>query len=153
MESSNLYMQMKSNENYIVWNPDDIAPCSADYVEICEDEDALRFVVNCGESVITVSFFGIVPAYMFSEEGMRMMSWSIAQEKNKDRFYFTKWPIYKVENSCMIHWALMESCGYYSEDALTHYCIVTDQEIVDIISMCEPRITVDVSGLSGADIQ
>ena len=38
------------------------------------------------------------------------------------------------------------------EDVLTHYCIVTDQEIVDIISMCEPTITVNVLGLSGADI-
>ena len=142
MKNNDIYMQMKSNENYIVWNPDNIASCVADYVEINEDEDELSFAVNCEECVITVSFSGIVPIYVYSEEGIRMMSWSIVQEKNKDRFYFAKWPIYKVENSCLIRWALLESCGFYSEDALTHYCIVTDQEIVDIISMCEPKITV-----------
>lgn len=142
MKSSDIYMQMKKGEIYIAWNPENAAFCSADYVEIKENEDDLSFAVNCKERVITVTFSGIVPIYMRSEEGIRMMSWSIVQEKNKDRFYFAKWPVYKVENSCLMKWALIESCGFYSEGSLTHYCIVTDQEVVDIISMCEPTITV-----------
>lgn len=133
---------MKQNEDYVVWNPGDMAFCTADYVVINEDGDELSFSVYCEECILTVSFSGAVPVYLCSEEGMRMMSWATAQEKNKDKFYFTKWPVYKVENSCMVDWVFMESCGFYSADTLTHYCIVTDQEIVDIISMCEPKITV-----------
>ena len=34
------------------------------------------------------------------------MSWSIAQEKYNDKFYFRKNPVYKVENSLLIN-------GYY----------------------------------------
>ena len=67
-----------------------------------------------------------------------MMSWSIAQEKYNDKLYFRKNPVYKVENSLLIKWILIESCGFYSETDLAHYCIVTEQDVVDIISMCEP---------------
>ncbi len=79
---------------------------------------------------------------MRSEEGIRMLSWSVVQEKQGDKTFFTKWPIYKVEKFCYIKWVLAEACGLYSEESLTHFCIVTDQEIIDIISMCEPTVTI-----------
>ena len=47
-----------------------------------------------------------------------MMSWSIAQEKYNDKLYFRKNPVYKVENSLLIKWMLIESCGFYSETDL-----------------------------------
>lgn len=140
MNNNDIYMQMKEYENYIHWNPDNLAYGSANYVEIHEDNESIKFVICCDRRTIELLFVGIVPVYMRSEEGIRMLSWSIVQEKNKDKAYFQKWPIYKVENSCLIKWALTESCGLYSDNSLTHYCIVTDQEIIDILSMCEPII-------------
>ncbi len=38
----------------------------------------------------------------------------------------------------------MASYGFYSEESHVHYCIVTEQEIIDILSMCEPIITVEL---------
>ena len=67
-----------------------------------------------------------------------MMSWSIAQEKYNDKLYFRKNPVYKLENLLLIKWILIESGDFYLETDLTHYCIVTEQDVVDIISMCEP---------------
>jgi hypothetical protein len=37
---------------------------------------------------------------------------------------------------------MKESCGYYSEADLMHFCIVTEQNIVDILAMCEPEFIV-----------
>lgn len=57
-----------------------------------------------------------------------------------DRFFFRKWFLYKIENSDYLGWALKEACGYYTEKELTHYCIVTEHEVVDILAMCEPEM-------------
>ncbi len=140
-EKNNFYAQMKKNEEYIIWNPDNITFSSANYTEIIEDED-LKFVINCDDMILEMIFSGIILNYMYSEQETRMMSWSIAQEKYNDKQYFRKNPVYKVENSLLIKWILIESCGFYSETDLTHYCIVTEQDIVDIISMCEPSYRV-----------
>lgn len=137
MNKNDFYMQMKKNEEYIIWNPENITFSSANYTEIVEDED-LKFVINCDDMTLEIIFSGIILTYMYSEQGTRMMSWSIAQEKYNDKLYFRKNPVYKVENSLLIKWVLIESCGFYSETDLTHYCIVTEQDVVDIISMCEP---------------
>ena len=56
---------------------------------------------------------------------MKVFLQYLAQEKYNDKFYFRKNPVYKVENSLLIKWVLIESCGFYSETDLTHYCIVT----------------------------
>ena len=56
---------------------------------------------------------------------MKVFLQYLAQEKYNDMFYFRKKPVYKVENSLLIKWVLIESCGFYSETDLTHYCIVT----------------------------
>ena len=144
MKNNDIYMKMKENETYIAWKNNNVVFDSANYVEILENDEGIKFAINCDDKTINVLFAGMVPIYMRSEEGIRVLSWSTVQEKNKDKSYFSKWPIYKIENSCLIKWALMESCGFYSEESLMHYCIVTEQEIIDILSMCVPIITVEL---------
>ena len=75
---------------------------------------------------LEIIFSGIVLNYMYSEQGTRMMSWSIAQEKYNDKLYFRKNPVYKLENLLLIKWILIESGDFYLETDLTHYCIVTE---------------------------
>ena len=116
MKNNDMYMKMKENETYIAWKNNNV--CIPSFyinvdVEILENDEGIKFAINCDDKTINVLFAGIVPIYMRSEEGIRVLSWSTVQEKNKDKSYFSKWPIYKIENSCLIKWALMESCGFY----------------------------------------
>ena len=125
MNKNDFYMQLKRNEEYIIWNPENITFSSANYTEIIEGEE-LKFVINCDDMTLEIIFSGIILNYMYSEQGTRMMSWSIAQEKYNDKLYFRKNPVYKLENLLLIKWILIESGDFYLETDLTHYCIVTE---------------------------
>jgi len=35
-----------------------------------------------------------------------------------------------------------ESCGFYEEKQITHYCIVTSEELIDILTTFKPSIKV-----------
>lgn len=131
---------MKENEKWILWNPTKIECGSAFSVEIFQEEDATRFTLNCKNGIVDVWFFCLVPIYLYSVEGIRMATWAPVQEKENDRFYFTKWFLYKVENSEFLDWAIKEGCGFYSKEDLTHFCIVTENDVVDILAMGEPLI-------------
>ena len=67
---------------------------------------------------------------------MKVFLQYLAQEKYNDMFYFRKNPVYKVENSLLIKWVLIESCGFIQK--LILLITVLLQDVVDIISMCEP---------------
>ena len=136
---------MHENEDWIVWNPQNINAeiVSGAYdVEIANEEDNLRFTVYCENSIVDVCFHCVVPMYLYSDEGMRMAAYMPVQEKNNDRAYLGKWFLYKIENSDFMKWAVKESCGFYSEEDLLHFCIVTENDIVDILSLGEPTVVV-----------
>jgi hypothetical protein len=50
------------------------------------------------------------------------------------------WPLFKIENSDYLKWIEEESEGLYEGWGLQHFCIITDDEIFDIISTYEPDI-------------
>lgn len=136
MNTNDDYIKAKKNENYVHVTPEDIIRVcgSAYYVESSEDDDCTKFIVHCENCLLEVCFYRQVLAYMHSDEGLRFLSYSIEQEKNNDKYCMRDKIVYKIENSCMVKWAAAEGCGFYEENSLIHYCIVTDNEFVDIIA-------------------
>ena len=136
---------MKENQNWIVWNPTNIefGTVYAYAVEALHCEDGIKFVVDCEKNKMEVVFSGFVPAYTYSLEGMRLASWGPVQKKYNDKYFFTKWFLYKIENSSFLKWGIKESCGFYSEAELTHYCIVTEQSLMDILATSQPQIIIN----------
>ena len=55
---------------------------------------------------------------------------------SENRFFF------EVKNSELIKWCVQESCEFYENNQLKHYCIVTSEEMIDIVSTFEPIIKV-----------
>ena len=41
-----------------------------------------------------------------------------------------------------VKWCIRESCGFYGEHQLRHYCIITSEELIDIISTFEPILRI-----------
>ncbi len=133
---------MNKDEKWTAWNPTNIAGDPAYYVEIFQEEEATRFTLDCEHKIIDVLFYGFVPIYLYSVEGIRMATWASIQEKEHDRFYFQKWFLYRIENSDFLDWAIKEGCGFYKKEEFMHYCIVTQDDVVDILANCEPVIVV-----------
>lgn len=133
---------MKEVENWIVWNPTNVELGKAYAVEAVHCEDQIKFIIDCEENKIEITYDGFIPVYTYSLEGIRTATWGSVQEQHNDKYFFKKWFLYKVENSRFLKWALEESCGYYSEKEIVHYCIVTQQSLMDIVATSEPKIKI-----------
>ncbi len=129
-------------ENWIKWNPAKIPEGEFIVTDFVQNQDGTKFVLNDGNSIVEILFDGIPPIIRISVEGIRMRTWGEIQQKYNDKFFFRNWFLYKVENSKLSKWAEEESCGFYVSEQLTNYCIVTSEEIIDILSTFEPKIFV-----------
>lgn len=132
---------LHENENWILYNPLNLPPCKAFSVEIIQKENTV-FSVECDNCFVNLVFDCFVPVYLYSYEGIRLATYAPIQEKNNDRYYFTKWFLYKIENSSFIKWAMSECFGLYQNHNLLHFCIVTADDVVDIIASCKPEFVV-----------
>ncbi len=129
-------------ENWLKWNPTNIPEGEFIVTDYIQNKDGTKFILDDENSAVEILFDGITPIVRSSVEGIRMRTWGEVQQKYDDKFFFRKWFLYKVENSKLSKWAEEESCGFYVSDQLTHYCIVTSEEIIDILSPFEPTIIV-----------
>lgn len=137
-----IWNELHKDENWIPWNPLNILGCQAFSVEIKQTDCGTDFWVKCENQTVSLLFEGNVPMYVYSDEGIRMASYAPVQEKNNDKYYFRKWFLYKIENSDFIKWSIQESCGLCEIYGLQHFCIVTQNEVVDILSSVEPTIKI-----------
>lgn len=138
MENRTINMQ----ENWIQWNPANIPEGEFIVTDYIQNKDGTKFVLDDDNRIVEILFDGIIPIVRASVEGIRMRTWGEVQQKYNDKFFFRNWFLYKVENSKLSKWAEEESCGFYVSEQLTHYCIVTSEEIIDILSTFEPTIIV-----------
>ena len=145
MENRAINMQ----ENWIKWNPSNIPEGEFIVTEFIQDKDGTKIVLDDGNSVVEILFDGITPIVRTSIEGIRMRTWGEVQQKYNDKYFFRNWFFYKVENSKLTKWAEEESCGFYVSEQLTHYCIVTCEEIIDGLSTFEPSII--IKSMKGAE--
>lgn len=134
---------IKLQENWVKWKPTKNIP-EGNYIitKQIQDTNGLKFMLEDGINSLEICFDGITPIFRSSVEGIRMRTWGEVQKRYNDKFFFRNWFIYIVERSKFSIWAEEESCGFYSSEQLTHYCIVTSEEIVDILSPFKPTIKV-----------
>lgn len=72
----------------------------------------------------------------------RMRTWSEAQLKYRNKSLFRYAFFFEVKGSALIDWCMEEGCGLYDATAYRHYCIVTANEVIDIVASFEPAVTV-----------
>jgi len=141
-------------ENWIRWNPDNLPDGKYFVTDFVQNTDGTKICIvdeapieNCN---IEVFFDGVTPIARTSIEGIRMRTWGEVQEKYNDKLFFRNWFFYKVENSKLTEWVEEESCGFYKKENLIHFCIVTGEDIIDIISTFEPTIKLIQGGIPNA---
>lgn len=132
-------------ENWIKWNPTNIPEGAFIATDYIQNKGGTKFILDDGNNIVEILYDGITPIVRSSVEGIRMRTWGEVQQKYNDKFFFRNWFLYKVENSKLSKWAEEESCGFYVSNQLTHYCIVTSEEIIDVLSSFEPTIIVKLT--------
>lgn len=91
---------------------------------------------------IEIFFDGLPVLSRNAVEGIRMHTWGEVQLKYDDKRYFRKLFLFEIKKSKLVLWCIEESCGFYEENQLKHYCIVTSEEIIDVVSTFEPKIKI-----------
>lgn len=132
-------MNIHKNEEWILFNPLNLPRRQAFSVEIIQGENT-TFAVECENCSVNLVFDCFVPVYLYSYEGIRMATYAPVQEKYNDRYFFTKWFIYEIKNSSFFKWAMTECGGLYHN--LRHFCIVTADDVVDILACGEPHFVI-----------
>lgn len=107
-----------------------------------QDIEGVKIVLEDDRHTVKILFDGIPVLLRNTIEGMRMRTWGEVQSKYQDKNFFRDNFLYKVENSGLINWCVEESCGFYESNQLIHFCIVTSEEMIDIISTFEPIVEV-----------
>lgn len=107
-----------------------------------QNSDGTKIVLNNEENVIEIFFDGIPSLLRSTAEGIRMRTWGEIQLKYQDKFFFRDWFFFQVKNSKLTKWVIEESCNFYDEDQLNHYCIVTSEELIDILASFKPTVKV-----------
>ena len=90
---------------------------------------------------LTFEFINIT-ALRFCDEGKRLRTYNEVEEilsYYKKRFIGR--PVFKVENSEFCKWIASESVDFIPESY--HFAFVTEEEIIDVVSLDPPKILID----------
>ena len=107
-----------------------------------QDLDGTKILLDNGEHNIEVFFDGIPVLVRNTIEGLRMRTWGNVQLKYNDKSIFRNSFFFEVKKSDLVKWCVQESCGFYEEHQLKHYCIITSEELIDIIASFEPILRI-----------
>lgn len=132
-------------EKWIQWMPSIQNISAKYYIESLTDNiEGFRVILadSAGNSSkISMSFTNGVSAFRSSEEGFRLSTISYLDKKYGGEFY-SDWTFFKVENSEYLKWLSEQSGGISDLYTVKQYSLITDDEILDIVTSYEPTITV-----------
>ena len=107
-----------------------------------QDLEGTKIILISDSNVVEVFFDGIPVLVRNTIEGIRMRTWGEVQLKYKNKKFFRYYFLFQIKNSKLIDWAVDESCNFYDKEQLNHYCIVTSEELIDILASFTPTIKV-----------
>ena len=111
--------------------------------EFTQNENGTLLTLDDGKVQVCIHFDGIPLLVRQSVEGLRMRTWSEVQLKYRDyKTYFRSSFFFEVKNSLLVDWAVEEACGFYQKSRIKHYCIVTREDVIDILAEFEPVVTI-----------
>ncbi len=129
------------NEDWIKWNPINIEEGQYNIIDYTHNVNGVKLILTNEIKKIEVFFDGIPLLIRYSIEGIRMKTWEGVQIKYKNKYFFKNWFLYLIHESQLVNWISTESCGFYDNYNLKHFCIVTGEELIDFISINEPTIS------------
>ncbi len=107
---------------------------------INDDFDSLRICIANNEQEIIIHWDGIVESYRRSTEEARFTF--VSEEWQKIQNTFPNWAFFIMKQS-NYRSAFYADYGEFAEpDEFTHYMIVTENCIIDIVSSFEPDVSV-----------
>lgn len=127
---------IKNEIEIIKWEPDFINfPNTIHVTSLIDDYEGFRVVVKDEKSSNYFRFmFDNYISYRNTDEGARLKSLNLFPYNSRE------WCLFKAKKSDFIDWIVEESGGIYLQDSITHYFFVTPNDIIEILSLEEPKL-------------
>ncbi|MBP9765010.1 hypothetical protein KBD08_01615 [Candidatus Babeliales bacterium] len=90
---------------------------------------------------IEILFFNGADAYKCTNESWAFDIFAILTKKHGDDFY-ANWSFFKIINSNYAKSLSLTSCGLSNDTNFDHFCIVGNDEIIDILARYEPTVKI-----------
>jgi len=116
------------------WEPRQNLPTKI-YLKEFKDDPNLGIIISFKEendSLITFGFDWVL-SYRNTNEGDLLKTFNECKG-------LTEWCFVKVMNSRYLNWFHEESYGIYKEKNIIHYRFLTDDDVIDVLSVEEPKI-------------
>lgn len=112
------------------------------YSEVTDiDGIEIDLVFNDTGDLLKIKFENSVLAYQNVDEGKRIKMLNYLSDNYAKEFY-AEWTLFIVENSSYLKWFHDESMGIYKDENVCHYVLLTENDVVDILSVFEPCVTI-----------
>lgn len=127
-------------EVYVPVATDPAIPPGANLERVVDALDGLTVVLRAADAAGAriELFFAQRLALQVTDEGDRLRSMDIFDGRAET-------PLGIIENSRWVDWLVAESLDIRAPDALRHWCIVTPDDIVEVIAHQPPTVRIDVA--------
>lgn len=105
-------------------------------------DDGTKVKLEDEDYIFEIKFDGVPIMSRIADEVTRMRSWYKVQTKYDDEKFFVGHFFYRVEDSKLVDWLVEESEGVNRKYGMTHYCVITADDIIDIVATFPPEIKV-----------
>jgi hypothetical protein len=130
-------------EQWVKWEPVKGLPHQLSLEKLIDGYDgiSLEFKDRDGTVTVHVLFEDFVLSYRCTERGRRFKTIDFLNETYGTDFY-TTWPFFKVNHSSYMEWFHHDSYQRHGDSDIQHYVFLAENDIVDILSIYEPKVTV-----------
>lgn len=107
-----------------------------------QNSEGTKIVLHGEKTTVELFFDGIPVLLRNTIANARMRTWSEVQLKYRNKAIFRNAFLFEVKSSKLIQWFIEESCKFYDDSQLRHYCVITTEEIIDILATFEPNVKI-----------
>lgn len=130
--------EMSMLEKWHEYNQTDVPIDTYEVSEVIQNSEG-TVIKLMGEKNNMDITFGFVDSLRITDEGRRIRTYNENESIQKYRENFIGNPLYKVEQSEYFEWIKKESAGFSTD--LEHYAIITENDLIDVLSTFPPTIT------------
>ena len=105
------------------------------------DDLTIELSAEDNDTKIKIIFHGNIDAYRCTNESFCSLIFNDLSKKYGDAFY-SNWSFFQITNSEYAKSLSEKSGGWSDEFTFRHFCIIGDDEVVDILARYEPEIKV-----------
>jgi len=128
-------------EEWEKWIPDHLQSDDYELREITQTKDSVQICFVGDRLLVTVIYEAEFLCMRSSDESDRWKTVDAVLHQ-KGGTFFKCWLTYKVYHSNFIKWFNEENYGAYSPDEVMHCAFVTPNDIVEVLSLSEPKVEV-----------